>query len=320
VKAADALIDVAELADRLAGPSAPIVLDVRWRLGGPPGKDEYLNGHIPGAVFLDLDEQLTGPPGAGGRHPLPDPVRLQGELRGAGLRDGYPVVVYDHGDGMPAARAWWTLRWAGLADVRVLDGGFAAWTAGDARGAGFGQRSSAGDARGAGFGQRSSAGDARGAGSGGRSSAAGRPTEPGRATLPPGDITVRPGGLPVVDAAGAAALAEGGTLLDARAAARFRGETEPIDPVAGHIPGARNLPAAELVGADGRLLPPGALRERFRAAGVPDAGPVGAYCGSGVTAAQTVLALTVAGYPDPALYVGSWSDWITNPERPVATA
>jgi thiosulfate/3-mercaptopyruvate sulfurtransferase len=299
VKAADALIDVAELADRLAGPSAPIVLDVRWRLGGPPGRDEYLNGHIPGAVFLDLDEQLTGPPGAGGRHPLPDPVRLQGELRGAGLRDGYPVVVYDHGDGMPAARAWWTLRWAGLADVRVLDGGFAAWTAGDARGAGSGRRSSAGDARGAG---------------------SGRPTEPGRATLPPGDITVRPGGLPVVDAAGAAALAEGGTLLDARAAARFRGETEPIDPVAGHIPGARNLPAAELVGADGRLLPPGALRERFRAAGVPDAGPVGAYCGSGVTAAQTVLALTVAGYPDPALYVGSWSDWITNPERPVATA
>jgi thiosulfate/3-mercaptopyruvate sulfurtransferase len=299
VKAADALIDVAELADRLAGPSAPIVLDVRWRLGGPPGRDEYLNGHIPGAVFLDLDEQLTGPPGAGGRHPLPDPVRLQGELRGAGLRDGYPVVVYDHGDGMPAARAWWTLRWAGLADVRVLDGGFAAWTAGDARGAGSDRRSSAGDARGAG---------------------SGRPTEPGRATLPPGDITVRPGGLPVVDAAGAAALAEGGTLLDARAAARFRGETEPIDPVAGHIPGARNLPAAELVGADGRLLPAGALRERFRAAGVPDAGPVGAYCGSGVTAAQTVLALTVAGYPDPALYVGSWSDWITDPERPVATA
>jgi thiosulfate/3-mercaptopyruvate sulfurtransferase len=299
VKPADALIDVAELADRLAGPSAPIVLDVRWRLGGPPGRDEYLNGHIPGAVFLDLDEQLTGPPGAGGRHPLPDAVRLQGELRGAGLRDGYPVVVYDHGDGMPAARAWWTLRWAGLADVRVLDGGFAAWTAGDARGAGSGRRSSAGDARGAG---------------------SGRPTEPGRATLPPGDITVRPGGLPVVDAAGAAALAEGGTLLDARAAARFRGETEPIDPVAGHIPGARNLPAAELVGADGRLLPAGALRERFRAAGVPDAGPVGAYCGSGVTAAQTVLALTVAGYPDPALYVGSWSDWITDPERPVATA
>jgi thiosulfate/3-mercaptopyruvate sulfurtransferase len=278
VKPADALIDVVDLADRLAGPSAPIVLDVRWRLGGPPGSDEYLIGHIPGAVFLDLDAQLTGAPGAGGRHPLPDPARLQEELRAAGLRDGYPVVVYDHGDGLPAARTWWTLRWAGLADVRVLDGGFAAWTA------------------------------------------AGRPTEPGAATLPPGDITVRPGGLPVLDAAGAATLAEGGALVDARAAARFRGETEPIDPVAGHIPGARNVPAAELVGADGRLLPPAALRERFEAAGVPDAGPVGAYCGSGVTAAQTVLALTVAGYPDPALYVGSWSEWITDPDRPVETA
>jgi thiosulfate/3-mercaptopyruvate sulfurtransferase len=278
VKSADALIDVVDLADRLAGPSAPIVLDVRWRLGGPPGKDEYLIGHIPGAVFLDLDAQLTGPPGAGGRHPLPDPGRLQEELRAAGLRDGYPVVVYDHGDGLPAARTWWTLRWAGLADVRVLDGGFAAWKA------------------------------------------AGRPTEPGAAILPPGDITVRPGGLPVLDAAGAAVLAEGGALVDARAAARFRGETEPVDPVAGHIPGARNVPAAELVGADGRLLPPAALRERFEAVGIPDVGPVGAYCGSGVTAAQTVLALTVAGYPDPALYVGSWSEWITDPDRPVETA
>lgn len=276
MKPPGALIDVVELADRLAGPSAPVVLDVRWRLGGPPRREDYLAGHIPGAVFLDLDDQLTGPPGAGGRHPLPDPARLEAELRGAGLRDGYPVVVYDYGDGLPAARTWWTLRWAGLEDVRVLDGGFADWVK------------------------------------------AGRPTEPGAVTRPPGDLTVRPGGMPVLDATGAVATAEAGALVDARTGPRFRGETEPIDPVAGHIPGAVNVPAAELVGPDGRLLLATGLRERFKTAGVPDAGPVGAYCGSGVTAAQTVLALTVAGYPDPALYVGSWSEWVTDPTRPIA--
>jgi thiosulfate/3-mercaptopyruvate sulfurtransferase len=277
VKPAAVLIDVNDLADLLAGPSAPTVLDVRWRLGGPPGREDYLKAHIPGATFLDLDEQLTGPPGFGGRHPLPDPAVLEGALRGAGAREGYPVVVYDHGDGLAAARVWWTLRWAGLTDVRVLDGGFAAWT-----------------------------GDLR-------------PTEPGQVTPAPGDVTVRPGGLPVLDADGAAAIAASGALVDARQGPRFRGETEPVDPVAGHIPGASNVPAADLVGADGRLLPAAALRERFTLAGVPAEGPVGAYCGSGVTAAQTVLALTVAGYPDPALYVGSWSEWITDPDRPVAT-
>jgi thiosulfate/3-mercaptopyruvate sulfurtransferase len=277
VTSAAVLIDVTDLVDRLAGPSAPTVLDVRWRLSGPPGRDDYRTGHIPSATFLDLDEQLCGPPGPGGRHPLPDPAVLERALRGAGVRDGHPVVVYDYGDGMAAARLWWTLRWAGMAHVRVLDGGFAAWTA------------------------------------------AGAPTEPGEVTPAPGDLTVRPGGLPVLDADGAAATAGAGTLIDARQAPRFRGETEPIDPVAGRIPGARNVPAADLVGPDGRLLPVAALRERFTLAGLPGTGPIGAYCGSGVTAAQTVLALTVAGYPDPALYVGSWSEWITNPDRPVAT-
>ena len=278
MKPAAALIGTGELAERLVAPSPPIVLDVRWRLGGPPGREDYVAGHIPGAAFLDLDTQLTGAPGAGGRHPQPDPARLQKELRAAGVRDGYPVVVYDHGDGLPAARLWWTLRWAGLADVRVLDGGFARWAD------------------------------------------EGRPVEPGEVSPAPGDVTVRPGGMPVLDAAGAAATAERGALLDARTGPRFRGESEPVDPVAGHIPGAHNVPAAELVGADGRLLPAAALRERFATAGVPDGGPVGAYCGSGVTAAQTVLALTVAGYQDPALYVGSWSEWITDPDRPVATS
>jgi thiosulfate/3-mercaptopyruvate sulfurtransferase len=265
------LISVAELAGRLRSGQPTTVLDVRWRLSGPPGRDDYEAGHLPGAAFVDLDRDLCGPPGSGGRHPLPHPEALEGALRAAGVREGHPVVVYDAGDGMAAARAWWTLRWAGHADVRVLDGGFAAWSA---------------------------AGGA----------VTGEPAEVER-----GDVTVRPGGMPVLDAAGAAALAEHGALLDARVAPRFRGETEPVDPVAGHIPGARNLPYGELVNADGTLRAD--LPEVFAdLAGEP----VGAYCGSGVTAAHTVLALHAAGRTDAQLYVGSWSHWITDPVRPVA--
>ncbi|MFD0596351.1 sulfurtransferase [Catellatospora coxensis] len=264
------LITVAELAGRLRSGQPTTVLDVRWRLSGPPGRDDYEVGHLPGAVFVDLDRDLCGPPGAGGRHPLPHPEALEGALRAAGVREGRPVVVYDAGDGMAAARAWWTLRWAGHADVRVLDGGFAAWSA-----------------------------------AGGE--VTDKPVEVVR-----GDVTVLPGGMPVLDAAGAAALAADGVLLDARVAPRFRGETEPIDAVAGHVPGARNLPYGELVNADGTLRAD--LPEVF--ADLGDA-PVGAYCGSGVTAAHTVLALHAAGRTDAALYVGSWSHWITDPSRPV---
>ncbi len=264
------LITVAELADRLRSEQPTTVLDVRWRLSGPPGRDDYYAGHLPGAVFVDLDRDLCGPPGPGGRHPLPHPEALEGALRAAGVREGRPVVVYDAGDGMAAARAWWTLRWAGHADVRVLDGGFAAWTA-----------------------------------AGGE--VTDKPVDVVR-----GDVTVVPGGMPVLDAAGAAALAADGVLLDARVAPRFRGETEPIDAVAGHIPGARNLPYGELVDADGTLRAD--LPAVF--ADLGDA-PVGAYCGSGVTAAHTVLALHAAGRTDAALYVGSWSHWITDPSRPV---
>jgi thiosulfate/3-mercaptopyruvate sulfurtransferase len=255
------LIDAAALAEAMTGGGMPALLDVRWRLGGPPGRADYAAGHLPGAVFLDLDAQLCGPPGARGRHPLPDPRRLEAVLRTAGVRADHPVVVYDAGDGTAGARAWWTLRWAGHERTRVLDGGYAAWVA------------------------------------------AGYPTTTATPTPPPGDVTVRPGGLPVLDAAGAAALAAdpAGVLLDVRAPERYRGEVEPIDPVAGHIPGAVNLPTAEL----------------------PDQAPqlperVGAYCGSGVTAAQAVLALHLAGRSDAALYVGSWSEWITDPDRPVA--
>jgi thiosulfate/3-mercaptopyruvate sulfurtransferase len=270
------LTTVPQLAEALASARPPTVLDVRWRLAGPPTRADYLAAHIPGAVFIDLDSKLCGVPGEGGRHPLPEPAALQEVLRVAGVSEDRPVVCYDAGDSQAAARLWWTLRWAGHPAVRVLDGGFAAWRAGK------------------------------------------RPVEPGTATPPAGDFTVRPGRLPVLDAVEAARLTGSGVLLDARVPARYRGETEPVDKVAGHIPGAVNLPAAELVGPDGYLLPPDALRERFAAAGVRGDRPVGAYCGSGVTAAHTVLALTVAGFPDAALYVGSWSHWVTDPARPVA--
>jgi thiosulfate/3-mercaptopyruvate sulfurtransferase len=266
----------AELAAAV-GADPPTLIDVRWRLAGPPGRADYDVAHLPGAVFLDLDADLSGPPGVRGRHPLPDRVALQATLRRAGVREDHPVVVYDTGDGQAAARAWWTLRWAGHRDTRVLDGGYAAWVA------------------------------------------AGLPTTAEAPSMPPGDLVVRPGGLPVLDADAAAALARDGVLLDARVAPRFRGETEPVDPVAGHIPGAVNLPTGDNAGSDGSLRPAGELRSRFAAAGVDDARPVGAYCGSGVTAAHTVLALHRAGRPDAALYVGSWSEWVADPARPVAT-
>jgi thiosulfate/3-mercaptopyruvate sulfurtransferase len=268
-------MDIPTLARQLADANPPTVIDVRWKLGGPPGRQGYEAGHIPGAAYLDLDRELCGPPGESGRHPLPDPVALEKALRAAGVRAGHPVVAYDAGDGQAAARLWWTLRWAGHDAVAVLDGGFAAWVE------------------------------------------AGRPVEPGTAIPPRGDIEIRPGGMPVLDADGAAAMAEAGVLLDARIAPRFRGEMEPVDPVAGHIPGAVNLPAAALIDEAGLLRPPAKLREIFEAVGV-HAGPVGAYCGSGVTAAQTVLALKLAGYDRPALYIGSWSNWCHDGTRPIA--
>ncbi|WP_410812434.1 sulfurtransferase [Micromonospora sp. 067-2] len=274
------LVEVDRLAAELDHADPPTLLDVRWRLTGPPGRDDYLAGHLPGAVFVDLDSALCGPPGAGGRHPLPDPAALQAALRAAGVRAGHPVVVYDGGDGLAAARAWWTLRWAGHRPVRLLHGGYPAWVA------------------------------------------AGRPVSASAAEATAGDVEVRPGDLPVLDAGQAAALAASGdtVLLDVRAAPRYRGEVEPIDPVAGHVPGAVNLPAGEYVGPDGRFPAADVLRERFAAAGVAGARSVGAYCGSGVTAAQAVLALHLAGRPDAALYVGSWSNWVADPARPVATA
>lgn len=276
----------------------PVVLDVRWRLAGPPGRADHAARRIPGAVFVDLDTELASPagagrgPGGGGRHPLPEPSSLQEVLRRAGVREGATVVAYDDADGSVAARAWWLLRWAGLpaGRVRVLDGGFAAWSA-------EGLPLAGDDVP-----------------------AADRAPE---APVAPGDIVVRAGGMPVLDAAGAAELARTGALLDARAGARYRGETEPVDPRAGHVPGARSVPAAGNAGPDGRWLAPAELAARFRAAGVTDPSVVGAYCGSGINASALVLALEHAGVTSPeapaALYPGSWSEWSSDPARPAAT-
>ncbi|ALG07950.1 sulfurtransferase [Kibdelosporangium phytohabitans] len=276
-----ALVSTSELADLLKNSPPPVLLDVRWALGGPPGRESYMAGHVPGAVFVDLDAELAAPPGAGGRHPLPDPGDLREVLRAAGVGNESAVVVYDGGNGSVAARAWWLLRWAGHSNVAVLDGGYAAWQ-----------------------------GEGR--------AVTTEVPQPQR-----GDIEVRPGGMPTIDADGAAGLARSGVLLDARAPERYRGETEPVDPRAGHIPGAVNAPFAGHTGEDGRWLPAAELAERFRSLGVHDPAAVGAYCGSGVTASSVVLALEVSGVTGPehpaVLYPGSWSEWSSDPQRPVET-
>jgi thiosulfate/3-mercaptopyruvate sulfurtransferase len=288
------LISVGELARLLPSEQiAPALLDVRWRLAGPPGIEGYQAGHLPGAVFVDLDRDLAAPPGPGGRHPLPSAAAFQAAMRRVGVSDGRLAVVYDDGDSTAAARAWWLLRYFGHPRVRVLDGGYRAWAA---------------------AGQPSAISLQQAATGGGAGASA-----PAPPPVPEGDFTARPGHMPLLDADGAAALARTGVLLDARAAERYRGETEPVDPVAGHIPGAISAPTAANVNPDGTFRAPAALAARFAALGAtPRGAPVGAYCGSGVTASHEVLALNLAGI-QAALYVGSWSEWITDPTRPVAT-
>jgi thiosulfate/3-mercaptopyruvate sulfurtransferase len=264
------------------GPGTGVVLlDVRWTLAGsdPEG---YRQAHLPGAVFVDLDRDLAGRPGLGGRHPLPEPGQLQDAWRASGLDNDSTVVVYDGGSGLAAARAWWLLRWSGVRAVRVLDGGLPAWTS------------------------------------------AGRPTESGpQPPAVPGSLTVSPGSMPVVDVDEAAQLAVGtsSVLIDARAGARYRGEIEPLDPVAGHIPGSVNLPIGDLLAPDGTFRPPEELAAAFAALGVAAGGsadpvPAAASCGSGITACQLVLAGEIAGV-ELALYPGSYSQWCAM-GRPIA--
>lgn len=271
------LLDAHRLSDALTATTPPRVLDVRWKLGGPPGREEYAAGHIPGAVYVDLDTELAGhgvP--TDGRHPLPQLADFQEAVRRWGLNDGDEVVVYDDVSGTSAARAWWLLRHAGFGSVRVLDGGLAAWRA------------------------------------------AGGELETAENIPERGTATVEYGSLPTIDADGAAAFPQHGVLLDARAGERFRGEVEPVDPRAGHIPGAVSAPTTGNLAPDGTLLTADALTDRFAALGVTREAPVAVYCGSGVTAAHEILALEVAGF-EAALYPGSFSAWSNDDERPVAT-
>lgn len=268
------LIPSPELVAMLArDASAVTVLDVRYRLGGPPGREEFERGHVPGAAYVDLDADLAAPAGPRGRHPLPGVEVFQTAMRRAGVRGDRAVVVLDDWAGHAAARAWWLLRFHGHRDVRVLDGAWPAWLE------------------------------------------AGGPVETGPTTPEPGDFVARPGGMPVVDVDGALDV---GVLVDARAAERYRGEVEPVDPVAGHVPGAVNVPTSANLGADGRFRGPAELRELYAAVGATPDADVAAYCGSGVTAAHDVLAMEVAGVP-AALWPGSWSEWVADPARPVAT-
>ena len=255
---------------------SPVLVDVTWNLAGPPGKEAYDAGHLPGAYFVDLDTELAGPPGPG-RHPLPDATTVTATFQRLGITSAdTPVVVYDAANAMSAARAWWIFRYFGLTDVRVLDGGLAAWKAAG--------------------GEITAEAPADGAGT----------------------FVATPGHLPVLDADGAAEAAAKGVLLDARAPERFAGEVEPMDPVAGHIPGATNAPTTANVDKTGHFLPAADLRARFEKLGVTPDAETAVYCGSGVTAAHEALALESAGLPSK-VYIGSWSEWITDPTRPVAT-
>lgn len=274
---ADVLIPAEALVKRLAAGEPVTVLDVRWTLNEPDGHGSYLRGHLPGAVYVSLEEDLTDHTVAGrGRHPLPSGSAVQAAARRWGVRDGCPVVVYDDWNRAGSARAWWVLTAAGVPDVRILDGGLAAWkTAGGALEAG--------------------------------------PVDP-----VPGDVTVTyedlyAGALPTL----AADELQNRPLLDARAPERFRGDVEPVDAVAGHIPGARNLPSTDLLVGDDTFVDDTALGELLSARGVGPAESIGVYCGSGITATVTVAALTAQGR-DAALFPGSWSQWSSDPDRPVA--
>lgn len=269
------IISTRELRDTLASVT---LLDVRYRMGGPSGPEEYAAGHIPGAAYVDLDADLAAPAGAGGRHPLPEAATFEAAMRRSGVRDDRPVVVYDDWAGHAASRCWWLLRHHGHQDVRVLDGGWSAWVADGG----------------------AVATDSQG--------------------VEPGDFTARPGATRVVDADD---VLDVGVLVDARAAERYRGQTEPVDPVAGHIPGAVNVPTSRNLGAEGRFRSAEELRAVYAEVGAVAAAQngqsVAAYCGSGVTATHDIIAMEIAGIT-AALYPGSWSGWITDPARPVTRA
>lgn len=261
-----------------------VILDCRFALEDPDyGRCSYAEGHIAGAQFADLERDLSGPviKGVTGRHPLPEPQVLLERLRAWGINDDSDVVLYDDGPGAFAARAWWLLAWLGKRDgVFVLDGGLKAWHA------------------------------------------AGFPLNLDSVKVPRGHFDGAPDNQLLIKAQALQKRLNDPalTLIDARALPRFRGEVEPIDPVAGHIPGAQCAAFGENLDSSGRFLPVEQLKQRF-AEKLGDRSPdeLVAYCGSGVTACHNLFALALAGYPLGKLYAGSWSEWINDPQRGVAT-
>lgn len=270
---AEVLVTATELERLVASGVAVTILDVRWQLTQPDGRAAYEAAHVPGAVYVSLEDDLTDHAVTGrGRHPLPSGSVIEAAARRWGIGPGTTVVAYDDWNRAGSARAWWVLKAAGLSDVRILDGGLAAWTE-----------------------------------SGGGLETGPVAPEPGGVVVSHDDLYA--GGMPTMDADGAAAL--GARLIDARAPERFRGDVEPVDPVAGHIPGALNVPSTSLLDAAGAFR-----ADTDLATAVGDAD--GAYCGSGVTASVAVAALAVLGV-DAALFPGSWSQWCAEPARRVAT-
>lgn len=260
-----------------------IILDCRFSLADPArGRKAYQQAHIPGAQYVHLDEDLSGPiiPGQTGRHPLPTVEAFSERLGRWGIDETVQVVAYDDLGGAIAARLWWMLQWLGHEAVAVLDGGFFGWHKADFA------------------------------------------VKRGDETRPPRTFTPHPRPGMVADATAVEQARQEGAacLLDARAAERYAGFQEPIDPVAGHIPGARSAPFRENLDDDNTFLPPDQLRARFRYL-LGDTPPTStiSYCGSGVTGAHNLLAMAVAGLPGARLYPGSWSEWITDPARPIAT-
>ncbi|MBD2760143.1 sulfurtransferase [Yimella sp. cx-573] len=256
----------------------PVLLDARWKLGEPSQRAKYDHAHLPGAQWIEFEDVLSGAPGDGGRHPMPDRMVFEAAMQAAGVDEDHPVVIYDQANSLAASRAWWLLKYFGHNDVHVLDGGLDAWVR------------------------------------------AGQELTDVVDDIAPGNFVATPGCTSLLLAEEAAEVAYRSVLLDARPAGRFRGENEVIDPVAGHIPGAVSMPALANVRADGRFLPSDDLAMRFTAAGIRPDSEVGVYCGSGVQATHLALALEDSGLQTrTGVYIGSWSHWITDPERPVSS-
>jgi len=275
----EVLITATELAALLEAGDPVTILDVRWRVDEPDGRAAYLESHLPGAVYVSLDDELSDHSISGrGRHPLPSGRAVEAAARGWGVQQDSLVVAYDDWNRAGSARAWWVLTAAGLGNIRILDGGLSAWRS------------------------------------------AGNELQSGPVTPRPGNVTVPQddlyaGSRPTLTAEQVGA--DTVTLLDARAPERYRGDVEPLDPVGGHIPGAKNLPSGAVLAADGTFLGDYALAQLLSDRSIDRHQSMGVYCGSGVTATVAIAALAAMGR-EAALYPGSWSEWSSDPSHTVA--